>query len=101
MIPPPPGEAADGEEALPFPFPFGPVEGFSLASGFRVEEGNKDRNPTLVVVLAVAVPVVPLVLRVPPRVLQKEEKHGTAGVTVLAELDFERVKHHREEAPSS
>ena len=26
MIPPPPGEAADGEEALPFPFPLGPVE---------------------------------------------------------------------------
>ena len=43
----------------------------------------------------------PLVLRVPPRVLRKEEKHGTAGVAVLAELGFERVKHHREEAPSS
>ena len=26
MIPPPPGEAADGEDALPFPFPFGPGE---------------------------------------------------------------------------
>ena len=49
--------------------------------------------PLLVVVLAVAVLADPLVLRLPPRVLQKEEKHGTAGVTVLAEPDFERVKH--------
>ena len=48
----------------------------------------------------VVVLVEPLV-RVPPRVLQKEEKHGKAGVTVLAELDFEGVKHHREGAPSS
>ena len=37
-----PGEAADGEEVLPFPFPFKPEEGFSLRSGFGMEEG--DRN---------------------------------------------------------
>ena len=56
--------------------------------------------PLLVVVLAVVVLVVPLV---PPhvRVLRKEEKHGTAGVTVLAELDFEEAKHRKEGAPSS
>ena len=56
--------------------------------------------PLLVVVLAVAVLVDPLV---PPhvRVLRKEAKHGTAGGAGLAELDFEEAKHHREEAPSS
>jgi hypothetical protein len=42
---PPPGEAADGEEALavPFPFPVGPGErrGVSLGSGLvRMEEGT-------------------------------------------------------------
>ena len=57
--------------------------------------------PLLVVVPAVAVPVDPLVLRVPQHVLRKEEKHGTAGVAVLAELDFEKVKHPMEGAPSS
>ena len=50
-----------------------------------------------VVVLVVVVLVGPLV-RVPPRVLQKEARHGMAWVTVLAELDF---KHRREGAPSS
>ena len=55
----------------------------------------------LQVVVPVVVALVDPLVRVPPRVLQKEEKHGTAGATVLAELGFERVKHHREEAPSS
>ena len=40
-----PGEAADGEEALPFPFPFEPEEGFSLSPAFGIEEGRKKRNP--------------------------------------------------------
>ena len=57
--------------------------------------------PLLVVVLAVVALVDPLVLRVPPRVLQKEEKHGTAGVTGLAEFDFEEAKHRKEGDPSS
>ena len=35
---PPPGEAADGEEVLPFPFPFGPEGWFSLGPGFAMEE---------------------------------------------------------------
>ena len=39
-----PGEAADGEEVLPFPFPFVPEEGFSLRPGFGME-GNKRSNP--------------------------------------------------------
>ena len=39
------GEAADVEEVLPFPFPFGPEEGFSLGPGFGMEEGSKKRNP--------------------------------------------------------
>ena len=51
-----------------------------------------------VVAPAVAVLVDPLVLRVPPRVLRKEAKNGTAGVTALAEPDFEEAKHHREGA---
>ena len=40
-----PGEAADGEEVLPFPFPFGPEEGFSPRPGFGMEDGSKKRNP--------------------------------------------------------
>ena len=39
-----PGEAANGEEGLPFPFPFGPEEGFSLSPGLGMEEGSKKRN---------------------------------------------------------
>ena len=34
-----------GEEVLPFPFPLGPEEGFSLGPGFGTEEGSKKRNP--------------------------------------------------------
>ena len=41
---PSPGEAADGEEVLPFPFPFGSEEGFSLGPDFGMEEGSKKRN---------------------------------------------------------
>ena len=33
-----------GEEVLPFPFPFGPEEGFSLNPGFGMEEGSKKHN---------------------------------------------------------
>ena len=40
-----PREAADGEEAFPFPLPFGPEEGFSLGPGFGMEEGSKKCNP--------------------------------------------------------
>ena len=43
MIPPPPGEAADGEEALPFPFPFGPKERYLVwvqVVGWRREEND-------------------------------------------------------------
>ena len=36
-----PGEAANGEEVLPFPFPFAPEEGFSQGPGFGIE---KERN---------------------------------------------------------
>ena len=39
-----PLHAADGEEVLPFPFPFGPEERFSLGPGFEMEEGSKKRN---------------------------------------------------------
>ena len=39
-----PGEAADGEEVLPFPFPFGPEEGFNLSPVFGMEERSKKRN---------------------------------------------------------
>ena len=39
-----PGEATDGEEVLPFPFPFVPEEGFSLRPSFGMEEGSKKRN---------------------------------------------------------
>ena len=35
-----------GEEVLPFPFPFGPEEGFSHSPGFGIEEGRKKRNPS-------------------------------------------------------
>ena len=40
-----PGEAADGEEVSPFPFPFLPEEGFRLRPGFGMGEGSKKRNP--------------------------------------------------------
>ena len=40
-----PGEAADGEEVSPVPFPFRPEKGFSLGPGFGMEEGSKKRNP--------------------------------------------------------
>ena len=38
------GEAADGEEVLPFPFPFVPEEGINLRPDFGMEE-NKKSNP--------------------------------------------------------
>ena len=55
----------------------------------------------VVPVVVVVVPVDPLVLRVPQRVLRKAEIHGTAPGAGLAEPDFEGVKLLREEALSS
>ena len=54
-----------------------------------------------VVAPAVAVLVDPLVLRVPPRVLRNEERHGTTEKAGLAELNFEGATDRREGAPSS
>lgn len=55
----------------------------------------------LLVVLVVVLVSHPLVLRVPPRVQRKEEKHGKAGGAGLAELDFGGVRDRTEGAPSS